>query len=120
MHELIITRIINRGEVTLMELESRATERGISLSELYDALERVHRDKRVERTVRKGDIVYKVAKPKKSPLSHLTWKNENYPEMDETNNAGHPAFADLDFSWMFLPPEEIELWQLKKTKSNLQ
>lgn len=102
--QLIITRIIRDGSVTLSQLEDRAAQRGVSLSELYAALERVHRDKRVERTVKAGEVVYRKAVPKKSPLDHHTWLRANYPPMDETNDG---SGIDVDFSWLFLKPDEL-------------
>lgn len=102
--QLITTRIIRDGSVTLSQLEHRATERGVSLSELYAALERVHRDKRVERTVKAGEVIYRKAMPKKSPLDHHTWLREHYPPMDETNDG---SGIDIDLSWLFLKPDEL-------------
>lgn len=102
MHELIITRILNRGMVTLSELEDRATQRGLSLSDLYTALDKVHRDKRVKRGVRQGEVYYEVSKPK-TAFDHLTWVRNNYPPMDSTNDG---SGIDVDFSYLFLSPEE--------------
>jgi hypothetical protein len=98
MHELIITRILNHGIVTLGELEDRATQRGLSLSELYTALDKVHRDKRIKRGVRQGEVYYEVMKPN-THFDHLVWWREHYPPMDETNDG---SGIDVDFSWLFL------------------
>lgn len=62
--KLIVNRIITDGEVTISQLEARAKERGLLLFELYQALELIHRDKRVARTVKSGEIVYSLAKAK--------------------------------------------------------
>lgn len=125
MHELIITRILNRGVVTLSELEDRATQRGLSLSDLYVALDKVHRDKRIVRKVLRGEVTY-VPAPKRSEVvnSHVTWFKENYPPMTLENDG---SGIDLDLSWMFLKTKEERdeykalasgkpIWQVKKTK----
>lgn len=104
MHELIITRILNRGVVTLTELESRATERGFSLSDLHAALDKVHRDKRIVRSTSKGEIVYKPA-PKRSEVvnTHVTWVKENYPWPDAD---WQEPFPEIDLGAMFLRTKE--------------
>lgn len=107
MHQLIITRILKRGVVTLSELEARATERGLSLSELYAALEHVHKDNRIQQTVNsKGEVTYKPATAKATPsTSHLTWVRHNYPPMDNTNDG---SGLEADYSYLFLSPAEMK------------
>jgi len=107
MHELIITRILNRGVVTLSELEDRASQRGLSLSDLYAALDRVSRDKRITRSVNRGEVVFKPAPVPKAPTEHLKWVRDNYVRMTPETSADHPAFADLDYSFLFLKPDEL-------------
>lgn len=123
MHNLIITRILNRGVVTLSELEARSKERGLSLSDLYAALDIVHRDKRIKQTTKGNEIVYTptVARVVKDPTPHLSWLRANYPAMDETNNG---SGIETDFSYLFLSPDELAeykaaakgIWQTRKTK----
>lgn len=103
MHELIITRILNRGVVTLSELETRSKERGLSLSDLYAALDKVHRDKRIKRGVRQGEVYYEPAPAPKTPTDHLAWARHNYPRMtEETDGSG----IDIDYSFLFLKTRE--------------
>jgi hypothetical protein len=102
--KLIVNRILQDGEVTLSQLEHRATERGVSLSDLYQALNQVHRNKAIRRTVRQGEVVYLKALPPKEPGSHLSWVTANYPSMDATNDG---SGIEADFSYLFLTPEQL-------------
>jgi hypothetical protein len=102
---LIIDTILRHERMTLTELESRATKRGLSLSELYSALEVVHRDKRIVRSVKQGEIVYtKYTHKPAASLSHLTWVRTNYPPMTPDNDGSGIDIGDL--SWMFLKTKE--------------
>jgi hypothetical protein len=104
LSSLIITRIIKDGEVTLSQLEHRATERGVLLSDLYAALERVHRDRRITRNVSKGEVVYSKAVPKSVTLmTHLIWVRENYPYPDKD---WQEPFPEIDLGAMFLRTKE--------------
>lgn len=103
----ILKTIENNSPITYSEIEERASKHGLVGDELDELLSIVGKDKRVRATARGNEIVYKWVKPVvKLPGSHLTWVRENYVPMNETNNADHPAFADLDFSFLFLSPEE--------------
>ena len=102
--EAIISRILTDQSVTLTQLEQRATERAVSLSDLYVALDKVHRDKRIKRGVRQGEVYYEPAPPPKTPTDHLTWLRQNYPPMDSTNDGSGIDLGDL--SWMFLKTKE--------------
>lgn len=89
MHQLIITRILKRGVVTLSELEDRAKERGVSLSELYESLEKVHQDKRIEVVNLASGVTYRPAKVKPAPKpTHNPWTPELRAEADELTRAG--------------------------------
>lgn len=80
LSSLIVTKILKDGEVTLTQLEHRATERGVSFADLYDALETVHRDKRITRRVKGGEVVYTTAAARSSTIgSSTTWLSDNYP-----------------------------------------
>jgi hypothetical protein len=107
LSKLIVTRILKDGEVTLTQLETRATERGVSLDELYNALQEVHRNKAIARTVRGGEVVYTKA-VKRTPLDHHTWLRTNYPPMDSTNDG---SGIEADLSYLFLTPEELEKYR---------
>lgn len=113
--------------VTLTELESRATERGLSLSDLYTALDKVHRDKRIVRKVLNGEVTY-VPAPKRSEVvnSHIKWVKDNYPWPDAD---WQEPFPEIDLGAMFLRTKEERdeykalasgkpIWQVKKTKYN--
>jgi hypothetical protein len=91
--------------VTLSELEARASERGLLLSDLYAALAVVHRDKRIKRGVSKGEVVYSKALPKAEPPDHQGWVRRNYPPMDETNDG---SGIDANFDYLFLSPEAMK------------
>lgn len=98
----IITYILKRKTVTLRDLEGLVVQHGYTLNELYQALEVVHRDKRITNTASvSGEVTYKLATAKKAPsTSHLTWLRHNYPRMDSTNDGSGLDVGDL--SWLFL------------------
>jgi len=102
LSKLIVTRILQDGEVTLTQLENRAIERGLLLDDLYTALEAVHRNKSIARTVRQGEVVYMKKAPPKSPTDHLAWVRANYPWPD---NFEMP-FPEIDMSFLFLKTKE--------------
>jgi hypothetical protein len=104
LSNLIITRILRDQMVTLSELEARASERGLLLSDLYAALAVVHRDKRIRRSVSKGEVVYCKAPPKAEPPDHQGWVRRNYPPMDATNDG---SGFDVDYSYLFLSPDAL-------------
>lgn len=104
MHELIITRILNRGVVTLSELETRSKERGLSLSDLYAALDKVSRDKRIKRGVRQGDVYYEPASAAKAPTDHLAWVRQWY--IDNPYHCTEVPFPEISYSHLFLKTKE--------------
>jgi len=110
----IITYILKRNTTTLIELEGVVLSKGFTLNELYQALDTVHKDKRIDyKANASGEITYRpaIAKTPKAG-THLAWLRDNYVRMDETNNADHPAFADLNFSFLFLSPEEVKQFKI--------
>lgn len=102
--QLIITRILRDGHVTITQLEHRAHKRGVLLSDLYAALDVVHRDKRIKRGVSKGEVYYEVAKAKPTAISHTQWLTRNYPWPD---NFEMP-FPEIDMSYLFMTPDEAK------------
>jgi hypothetical protein len=110
LSNLIINRILQDGEVTLAQLEQRAQERAVSLSDLYQALTVVHRDKRIKRGVRQGEIVYTKATPPKSPTDHTAWVRTHYPKMDSTNDG---SGIEANFDYLFLTPEQLVEYKAK-------
>lgn len=100
----LILNAIKKQPLTLEDLEARASKRGISLDELYAALEQVHRDKRIKRTVVGDTIKYTYEEPKpKDYTPHLTWLREHYPPMTPENDG---SGIEADFSWLFLRTKE--------------
>lgn len=96
--------------VSYAEIEQRAASHGIEAVPLAHAMQVLHKSTAIKVTQAGGDLYYRPAPAKKESgvATHLTWVRDNYPEMDSSNDASHEAFSELDFSWMFLPPEEIE------------
>jgi hypothetical protein len=110
LSNLIITRILRDQMVTLSELEARAIERGLLLSDLYTALAVVHRNKAIRRTVKQGEVVYTKAPPKAEPPDHQGWVRRNYPPMDATNDG---SGFDIDYSYLFLSPDALLEYKAK-------
>lgn len=105
LSKLIVTRILRDGHVTLTQLEHRATERGVLLSDLYAALDSVHRDKRIKRGVRGGEVYYEPAPAPRAPVDYLKWVRDNYPPMTPENDG---SGIDIDLSFLFMSPEEAK------------
>lgn len=104
---LIITKILRDKHVTLAQLETRANERGVSLDDLYNALDAVHRDRRIKRGVKGGEVYYTPAPPKATPVDHTAWVRAHYPwpGRDDVPPFIMP-FPEIDMSWMFLRTRE--------------
>jgi len=100
-------------EVTYTQLEARAVSKGINLHILDQALTILHKVKSVNKRVKAGDIVYSPSKVKKFTFgSHLTWVRNNYPPMNDSNNG---SGIEMDFSYLFLTPEELEKYKAEVT-----
>ena len=101
--------IAKNAPVSYSELATRANGHEVDPGIFLNAMAIIHRSKVIEAKNSKDDIVYVVKKKvEKGPGSHLTWVRNNYPAMTKENSADHPAFADLDFSHLFMTPEEAE------------
>jgi len=96
--------ILKRTGTTLTQLEGVVVSAGFTLDELYAALNQVHRNKAIRRTVSHGEVVYLKALPPREPGSHLSWTRHNYPLMDDTNDG---SGFDIDFSYLFLTPDAL-------------
>lgn len=109
LRDRIIRRIVAQHPVTYEKLKSLVLGIGHTEIEFMEALESVHRDKRVVQTTVGDTIQYR---PYVAPLvkEHFV-RSVPYPSMDDTNNADHPAFADLDYSYLFLTPEELDKYR---------
>ena len=109
MHKNILAAIQQSNTLTYSQLSERATKRGLSLDELDEYLIRVMKDKNVKSTVRGEEIVYTWSPPKpRTAISHLQWKNDNYPVMDSSNDG---SGIEADYSYMFLTPEELKQYK---------
>jgi hypothetical protein len=100
--------ILKRTATTLTQLEGVVVSHGFTLDDLYTALEQVHRDKSIARTVKQGEVVYMKKVPPKSPTDHLAYIRNNYPPMTPDNDG---SGIDADFSYLFLSPEELEKYK---------
>ena len=116
LHDRLIKRIVAKYPVSYEKLETLATTNGYTLLEFITAMEVVHKDKRVVQATKGDTIEYRpfMAKPEPEIASHVAWCKNNYPSMDETNNGQHEAFTDMDFSFLFLTPEELDKWKAEQ------
>jgi hypothetical protein len=94
--------ILKRTATTLTQLEGVVVSHGFTLDDLYTALEAVHRNKSIARTVRQGEVVYMKKAPPKSPTDHLAWIRANYPWPDSFEM----PFPEIDMSFLFLKNKE--------------
>lgn len=109
LRDRIIRRIVAQHPVTYERLENLVLGIGHTELEFMEAMELVHRDKRVVQTTVGDTIQYKpfIAPPVKQHFVSTV----PYPAMDETNNAEHEAFDTLDYSYLFLTPEELDKYK---------
>lgn len=103
--EAIIARILQDKSVTLTELEQLASKRAVSLSDLYAALDKVHRDKRIKRGVKGGEVYYIPTPPKAAAPDHQAFVRNNYPPMTPDNDG---SGIDANFDYLFLSPEAMK------------
>lgn len=109
LRDRIIRRIVAQHPVTYETLEQLVRSVGHTELEFLEAMELVHKDKRVTQTTSGDTIQYRpyIAPPVKEPFKCTV----PYPPMDATNNADHEAFATLDYSYLFLSPEELDKYK---------
>lgn len=112
LSERIIAYILNHHPITYREIEEVAMGKGFSQLAIMDAMELVHKDKRVDQSTRRDDIVYRpyIAPVVKSPFKSTV--PYPYPGRD-----GIPEFVmpwpDWDLSYILLSPEELEEYKAK-------
>lgn len=107
----IANRIIADGPFTFDQLEERAISKGLDLDTFYEAMELVNKNRRLKISGKK----YSRRVVKSEPGSHLTWLRVNYPDViPGVNDASHPIFDEVDYSWMFLPPDDIREYKYNK------
>lgn len=108
--DLICKTIIKKGGLTLDEIEERCAKRNLDMDLVYEAMELV--SKRPKITTSGKRYVEKVVK-KYDPHAGTTWIKDNYPKMiPGVNDASHPVFDGIDYSWMFLTPAEMKEYKL--------
>jgi hypothetical protein len=106
LQDRLVTYITKcNGLVSLQKLVSVATGAGFSEDQVLAAIERI--GKKLKSTVRGNEVYYQVAPTPKAPTDHLKWVRDNYVRMTPETSADHPAFADLDYSFLFLKPDEL-------------
>lgn len=107
--DLIFRRVYSDGPFTFTELEERSKEKGIDIDLFYAAMEIVNKNRKLAIS---GQTYKRRAPKKENPISHTTWVRENYPEMiPGVNDASHEAFSEIDFSFLFLTPEEAKIYK---------
>lgn len=105
LSERIIAYIEKHHPLALTTLEGVVVSKGFTLEELYAALTKVHKDKRVLQSTRGNEVYYTIAPViTKQPSSHLTFVRNNYPPMTPDNDG---SSIEADFSYLFLTPEQL-------------
>jgi hypothetical protein len=102
LHERIIAYVQKHHPLRLSSLEGVVLSKGFTITDLYTALEAVHRDKRITRRVLKGEIVYSPAVEKTVTVgSHVAWLTANYPRYDY-----EMPFPEISYAGLFLKTKE--------------
>lgn len=105
----IFKRIYVDGPFTFDQLEARAIEKGIDIDDFYAAMEIVQRHRKLRVTGKKYEK--RVNRP--DPVSHTTWIRQHYPPMETgVNDASHPVFDGIDYSYLFMTPDEAKEYKL--------
>lgn len=91
--------IIKEKGASYGAIKARASEKAIDPLVLEQALERLHRNPMIHRTMSGGDVQYsvKVVKPV-GVATYVTWVRNNYPWPQDFVM----PFPEIDMSWMFL------------------
>jgi hypothetical protein len=106
--------ILKRSQTTLPHLEGVVVQHGLTLDDLYTALEAVHRDKRITRRVLKGEIVYSPAVERTTTVgSHIKWLENNYPRPHQCSHGVWYTtcehcmpFPEISYAGLFLKTKE--------------
>jgi hypothetical protein len=108
--ERIIAYVQNHYPLSMSALEGIVLSKGFTLDDLYTALEKVHKDKRIVQSTRRGEVWYSpyIEPPTPPPQKHLEWIRTNYPPMTPDNDG---SGIEADFSYLFLSPEELEKYK---------
>jgi hypothetical protein len=114
LHERIIAYVQKHHPLRLSSLEGVVLSKGFTITDLYTALEAVHRDKRITRKVQKGEIVYSPAVERTATVgSHVAWLTANYPRPHQCPH-GVPyttcehcmPFPEITYAGLFLKTKE--------------
>lgn len=106
LSERIIAYILNHHPITYRELEDVAMGKGFSQLAIMDAMELVHKDKRITQIARGDEIVYR---PYIAPVVKEHFKSTvpyPYPGRDGVPEFVMP-FPEWDLSFIFLTPEKM-------------
>ena len=105
LKDRIIKYILTNGPVSMDDIINVAKSKGFTENEVLIALDRVHRDKRIQQMADvTGHVMYKPATAKATEAgSHLSWVRNHYPVMTKENDG---SGIDIDLSWMFLKTRE--------------
>lgn len=113
--EKLVLHIDQVKVTTFDKLEVRALKHGISMNVFDQAIARLHKLPNIKRTVKLGTVQYELQAVKVKANSFnafAEWRKDNpYPVMDSTNDCHHEIFAGIDLSFMFMTPEEAELYR---------
>ena len=110
LSERIIAYILNHHPITYREIEDVAMGKGFSQLAIMDAMELVHKDKRITQIARGDEIVYR---PYIAPVVKEHLKSTvpyPYPGRDGVPEFVMP-FPEWDLSFIFLTPEEMDRYR---------
>ena len=110
LSERIIAYILNHHPITYREIEDVAMGKGFSQLAIMDAMELVHKDKRITQSARGDEIVYR---PYIAPVVKEHLKSTvpyPYPGRDGVPEFVMP-FPEWDLSFIFLTPEEMDRYR---------
>jgi len=102
--------ILKRTATTLTQLEGVVVSHGFTLDDLYTALEAVHRNKSIARTVRQGEVVYMKKAPPKVYTPPVLPPYPHPPQCEHglrSTACDHcRPFPEIDMSYLFLKTKE--------------
>jgi hypothetical protein len=113
--ERIIAYVQNHHPLSYTQLAGVVLAKGFTELELLQALDQVHKDKRITQTVRRGEISYSpyIAPPVVPPPAHLLWIESHYirphncQHNTEYTSCEHCApFPEISYSFLFLKTKE--------------
>lgn len=112
LSDRFIKRIVAQHPVTYTKLEELAVSNGYTQHQVMDAMELVHKDKRITQSTRGDEMVYRpyIAPPVKEPFKSTV--PYPYPGRDGVPPFVMP-FPEWDLSFIFLTPEEYEEYKAK-------